>query len=1336
MTNLDGLLASFLPLKLLDRLYGSCGARPIAVEFPAAVIFVDVSSYTAFVERLARQGQEGLERIPDLLGRSFSRCVNQICDHGGEVIYIIGDALLAYWPGDIAGLGIAVRAAADCAKTICDERRYWLEGGPDEMGPALHVGVGAGSLWAAAVGGRPAWSLLTGGDAVMDAAGAQMRTRRWQYLLSERAKIEQERAAIPQKLASRLHEWRSTSSPDAHWLSDFLPAQIRDVLSNTDASAVATGACTDRRTVAHLNNLAEIRPVTALFARIADLDLREPAALARLHALCVALQEDLRSLDGPPGELLFDDKGLSFVTVFGSRGSFHRDDALRAMDAAKAVTNTSRRLNLSASAGVATGDALFRVVGNKRRQQLLVLGAPMNRAARLLSATVADILCDAATERASRSGFYFEKRGTLQLHGIGDANAVYQPLERRAAISQRAPLIGREKELEFLKSALSEIRDEGRRLIVIVGESGIGKTRLVETFADEIKWAGIPVILARAERDDRRTSFLPWRRVLAAAVGLAADADGFAVLERIAANVKTNLSIIDRLPLLGAVLNTEILQNEATRHLEGAHRADATMRLLGDLIDALGARPLVLVLEDSQWLDSASWRLLDWILGSLSSLLLILCVRSEEVPDELKELRRRAQAVEINNAGLELNTPARFCHILDLEELSDASISRLVAHTLENAKPDDQLARLIANLAGGNPFFAEEIALTLRSEGLISVRDGVWRPIRALDGLQNFEGVERVIRERFDRLEPLVQAALKIAAVLGRSFSREALRVVLEREMHCEAVDEIIESLRAAHLVRRGANPNNYEFRHDQTRDVVYRSIPHNLRRRLHGAFAEWMESRQVPSLRSDMAILAQHFNAAENKEKAVEYAALAATNALATGAFREVKAFLEICIGHEPKQWLSSEVKRLHVMRWLRQLGEAHHGLGDLRAQGAAVAQALLLGCEPIPQSRKAVVLRLLRSAVQLGLQQIFPPSTAVPKSEVLGSWEHEVSRCLNQAAEVDFYELRFLRSFLHTIAAVVHAERTGSSNEMAQASAQLACGLGILGLRRASKHFMERAERTALALADPALHARICNLDALHNLGRCKWEMVDRRLNQAQDLCLAAGDQLSWCNAQALRFWSLYYRGDMGALEQTAQALLSRAQNSGNVQQEIWALRCKALWLLHADCSRQAVDVLRVSSSAMAESADLADRLSTSGCLALALARVGLHDQSVQAAVETLDLLQKMARPTVHSTLLGITGVTEVLLRGREAGLSRENSRWQQWEHRALDELKRFQHVFPVGSAQYGLWFGVAEWLNGDRKRALSAWRKALATARRLSLRKDETIIAAEIRRRLGHL
>jgi hypothetical protein len=1084
----------------------------------------------------------------------------------------------------------------------------------------------------------------------------------------------------------------------------------------------------DRQLAARIEALSEIRPISALFARINGIDHRDPSVVVRCHELYVLVQDILRTHGGPPGEFVVDDKGLVLAAAFGTRGSFHRDDARRAVDAARDLEVSVERLGLVPSIGVATGDALVGVVGNFRRRQLMVLGAPMNRAARLMTAQPNGILCDAATERASRAAFHFEERGALQLAGLGDMAAVFRPAIARDGTISAAPLIGRDNELELLKRTFDETRDGGKRLLAVFGESGIGKSALVTTFTSQLHSAGVTVATARAERGDRRTSLLPWRRLLASLLGLHFDSESVAVFEETSERARDHPALLSKLPLLDGVLGIPILENDSTRHLQGAHRADATMRLLADLVGVLAARPLALVLEDGQWLDSASWRLVEWVLASQSSILMVLCVRSEEVPEELKALQRRAESAR--TSATESDDPARFCRVLDLAELSDNAIRELVARTLGEVPPHNEVAQAVSELAGGNPLFAEEIALSLKGEGLIAVRDGLWRSLRPLNSLQYFERVERVIRERTDRLEPTVLALLKAAAVIGRSFDVEALAILLELPTGDHSIERMLEALVATRFVHMRDGERHCEFRHDQIRDVVYGSIPYEVRQRLHDRLAHWFETNQSSASGADIAVLAQHFEAAGNTQKALKYANLAASKALEVGAFREVEAFLSICFSHEPHQKLRTLEQRLEAVRWRRQLAEACYGRGDIHAQGVAVRRALTLAGQSIPQSPSLATLRLIASMARLACQQLTLASVA--RSETRKPWEQEMARCKSQAAMVDYFELRFVHGMCYLIEAVVHAERTGMTTEMAIASAQVACGLGIMGYERIGEYFLAKAESVALALGDPAIHSHVCNLEALWRIGNAEWPRVERRLKQSQDLCLQAGDQLRWGGAQVIRFWSQYYRGDWGALEQTAQALLSHAQNSGNIQQEVWALRCKSLFLLHADRAREAAELLRLIASAMLGSADLAAQVSCKGALAQALARTGRHGESVQVVDETLRLLREMARPTAHVTLVGVAGLCEVLFRGREAHLADEYDQWRHWERQALRELKRYSRVFPIGEPQYGLWAGVAHWLDGRKSLAGLTWRKALAAARKLGLRQDETMIAAEMRRR----
>jgi hypothetical protein len=148
--------------------------------------------------------------------------------------------------------------------------------------------------------------------------------------------------------------------------------------------------------------------------------------------------------------------------------------------------------------------------------------------------------------------------------------------------------------------------------------------------------------------------------------------------------------------------------------------------------------------------------------------------------------------------------------------------------------------------------------------------------------------------------------------------------------------------------------------------------------------------------------------------------------------------------------------------------------------------------------------------------------------------------------------------------------------------------------------------------------------------------------------------------------------------------------------------------------------------------KSSDVAELIASRGCLALALTRCGDHRAGVQEAVSTCELFKRHRIPIVHSIHEGISAVAEVFLRGRQEGLSKDYPEWNHWETTTLRELDNHRRAFPVASARYGLWSGLALWLDGRRNNAIHTWREALRVAQRMGLHQDESLIAAELRHR----
>ncbi len=1311
-------LGSLLPLPLLRQLHGDDGRRPAEITLSGAALIVDVSRYTALVEDLSHRGPAGLEKIATLLSQSYTRCVELVALGGGEVIRFTGDSILVFWSDDIGGAQHAVLQASRCADAICMVEPQTTNLSETQVQPAFHAGIGHGSLSVAAVGGDPNWKVLVGGDAFQQAAHALARAGTYDVELSPAA-----RERIDSKgVSARHHPDRPADTlvthPPEQWLRGFLPSRTIRLLA-TAGSDFQLGSAVG------LGMESEVRPMSVMFGRFAETAHSSGQSVLRLHDLCRHVQSTLRDHDGPIGEFFLDGSGLVCLAAFGESGAFHRDDPKRALDTAQEIVAKASDWGIKAAIGVATGDSVYQLVGSPDRFEPILLGQPVNRAARLMDRAEGNVLCDSQTQRLAREQFEFSKSETLQLAGFGEVVPAFQPQAMRSASPFKTKMIGRDRELATLEGAYKDVRTGAKRIVAVLGEPGIGKTTLVNAFSAAVEASGGSITTARAERDDRRTSLLVWRQVLHAITGLTGSSDEQAVYDAIRVRLQDHSKIAAGLPLLGDVLAIELEDTEGTVHLTGAHRADATMRLTADVIGALTSEPFAVILEDSQWLDSASWRLTEWIMTSLPSILVVLCVRVGEIPDQLRALQSRAAALEPHTPSDDSELADHFRQI-QLRKLDENSVRQLITLTLDGAPAKDEIEQRIMELAGGNPLFAEEVALSLKSEGLISLRDGRWQSIRPIEDLVYFEGVEKVIRERIDKLDPKARNVLTAASVVGRSFDMRPLEHLLEF-----SATTIVQELVDAQLVSIKSVGAGYQFRHDQIRDVVYSSMPSQKRQKLHASLAAWLETEYAKDASGEISALVQHFEAAGANDQATKYADIAATNALRNGAYREVESFLSICLENESPSHRWTQEEKFRSVRWRRQLAEAHYGRGDIRAQGDAIRAALDAAGEKVPEGKLPTLAKLASRGAQLLARQAFPASQDFPGDSAAARWDAEIARCLNQTAIVDYFQLRFARGMCSLLGAVIRSEKTGISAETVMSNCQLGAGLGMMGWNSMNARLMGRARQVADRLQDPSLLAHVNTLDSLWRLGFCDWDMVDQRLDQAQQLALKSGDQLRWCNAQGIRFWSQYYRGDLGALEETSALLLRRAQNAGNIQQEIWALRCKALCLLHIERPREAIGVLRLTTSGMKGSVDLAAQISAQGALALALNRTGKNSESYEAAVATLQLLEQMRRPSSHSVIVGISSVLEVLLRGRAEGLAEGSAKWRDLEDSALSKLEHYSKVFPVGRAQLGMWRGKRHWLDARQDAAMSEWNKGLDWARRHNLRKDAALIEAEIRR-----
>ena len=591
----------------------------------AALLLVDITGFTSVTAAAVRRGPIGTEKLSRALNAYLGQIIDLITAHGGDVVKIVGDAIIPMWPADGEDLATASRRAAACGLAIARE----LDELEIDEGQRLSVKVGlcAGEVVMSRVGGQDGkWLFVVSGDGIGQLAGVGHRMLTGSVVASGEAWSSISSHFVGEPLEAGYARIRSTDQelerrPLERATLD--PDQQRAVRSFIPEVTLA------RLDAGQGEWLAELRRTTVVFVNVRGTAARPPDALPQLQALAAGAQRATRRYDGWVKEITIDEKGTTIVVAFGVPPFSHEDDGARAIRAALAIRAEIEAAGLSAGIGVATGSAFCGPVGNPARRDFVVLGQHVNLAARLMQAAGADgVLCDRATHDDASGTEAFERLPPYVLKGMESPTDVFRVRLGEAQSDRPSDLVNRTHELEVASAALGALAQGTGGLVVIEGEPGIGKSRLTEEIARRARLAGIRTLVGRAVEIESSTLYNAWRAVFERMLGLDIVRDSGArraiVLDRFGRDERR----ARLLPLLDPILSLDLPDTDATMQLAGAVRADNTRELLiGLLRQEASSGPMMLVLEDAHWLDSASWSLLDVIGREIPSLLVLVTTR-------------------------------------------------------------------------------------------------------------------------------------------------------------------------------------------------------------------------------------------------------------------------------------------------------------------------------------------------------------------------------------------------------------------------------------------------------------------------------------------------------------------------------------------------------------------------------------------------------------------------------------------------------------------------------------------------------------------------------------
>jgi len=524
--------------------------------------------------------------------------------------------------------------------------------------------------------------------------------------------------------------------------------------------------------------------------------------------------------------------GDAVMAVFGIP-HLHEDDALRAVRAAVDMRAALEDLNhelerdhavrLACRIGVNTGEVL---VGAESSDFGRITGDAVNTAARLEAAAEPDqILIGDETHRLVRDAVVAEPVERLTLKGKAEPVSAFRLLEvvsgvgqpRRALLSR---MVGRERELDDLTRAFARAtEDRSCLLFTVLGAAGEGKSRLVEEFLSTATESAT-IMTGRCLPYGEGITYWPVAEAIRPALGVQvfdAPDDVAARLDRVVAGDEHAAAIAHR---LGEILGIG-------EGVGGAEEAPWAIRRFLEILAA--ERPLVAIWEDIHWAEPAFLDVVDHIVDwSRDAPIMLVCTARPEFLDARTDW-----------GGGKMNSTT-----LLLQPLDPKASAELIANLLGGAGLPAETSDRLAEAAGGNPLFVEQMLSMLIDEGMLVRQDDAWLPASDLSTVAVPPSVAALLAARLERLTDDERRAIECAAVIGKEFYDGAVRDLLPAVLRDDA-SGLIRSLIRKELVRtdRSMVPGEeaFRFRHILIRDAAYQAIPKERRAALHEAFAAWI---------------------------------------------------------------------------------------------------------------------------------------------------------------------------------------------------------------------------------------------------------------------------------------------------------------------------------------------------------------------------------------------------------------------------------------------------------------------------------------------------------------
>src|SRR5437867_5197541 len=651
---------------------------------------------------------------------------------------------------------------------------------------------------------------------------------------------------------------------------------------------------------------SERRHATVLFADFSGYEkiskLMDPEDLAAVMNRCFAVFEALALRYGGTANKYIGD---CIMATFGAATALE-NTARAAVNAAIEMRNSMPALNeelhppvpLGIHIGINTGVLVAGEVGGPVTGRRDVTGETVILASRLKDKnTAGKIWVGPNTHRYTRSEFEYKRFKIYIKHGqriqVFELLSVKQhPHPRRALGPDRfvfAQLIGRAEELDQIRAALARVAAGRGGIVSLVGDAGLGKSRLVAEALEPAATQGIRCLEGRSLSIGQKLSFHPFIDLLRRWATITDEDGESAALAKLEAATAAVLreEAGEVLPFVATLMGMRLSGVHAERvagiAAEGLEKL--VVKSVRDLVQAMTReRPLVLVFEDVHWADASSVMLLEALirLAVDHPILFLLVFRPDGQP-----------AVHRMTRAFDERSPDRHVRIA-LEPLDRRQCDLLIQDLLKSRDIPFPLRAEIARKVGGNPLFIEEVVRDLIDQGVIKYENDTFSLTEEVESVPIPGTIQELFMARVDRLPASAKSLAQMASVIGPSFQYGIVAAVARRE--ARTLESDLQHLQRRQLIteRRTGHGREYLFKHALMQETIYESILHRTRKELHLQVAVATEQLFHDRLPDVYGMLAYHFSRGADLEKAEDYLFKAALEAVRAAASTEALAYFE----------------------------------------------------------------------------------------------------------------------------------------------------------------------------------------------------------------------------------------------------------------------------------------------------------------------------------------------------------------------------------------------------------------------------------------------------------